>query len=393
MPQFGHPMLKEWKLSPDITYLNHGTVGATPTVVLDEQQRLRDIMETDPARFMFREFTFQHGKPLQPKPLIRQAADSVARFLGVNGEDLVFVDNATTGINAILQSIDFRPDDEIILLEHAYGSIIYTAQFVGRITKATVKVVPLPFPITDPQQIVTVVEDAIGPKTRLALIDHITSESALVITLAEIAAVCRKRSVPILVDGAHAPGALDLNISALGVDWYVGNLHKWAFAPRGCGILWADRKHQRTIHSPVISWGFDKGMTEEFDWVGTKDPTNFLAAPKGIDLLISLDAAAVRAYNHAIAWEGANWLCRQFGTTLHTPETMIGTMATLPLPESFGSSKADAFALRDEMLFEEKIEAQIHGYRGRLWMRISGQIYLEMSDIERFGNAILKRMR
>lgn len=393
MPTFGHQMLANWRLSPDITYLNHGTVGATPIVVLDEQQRLRDRMETDPACFLFREFTFQHGQPLHEKPLIRQAADAVGEFLGVRGDDLVFVDNATTGINAVLQSIDFRPDDEIILLEHAYGSIVYTAQFVGRLTKATVRVLPLPFPLTDRGQIIETVRNGLGPKTRLALIDHITSESALVIPIQEIARLCAARSIPVLVDGAHAPGALDLDIASLGVDWYVGNLHKWAFAPRGCGILWADKRRQATIHSAVISWGFDKGMTEEFDWVGTKDPTNFLAAPKGIEFIQTLSAPAMRAYNHSLAWEGARLLCQMFGTTLHTPEEMIGTMATCPLPEQFGSSKADAFALRDQMLFEEKIEAQIHGYRGRLWMRISGQVYLEMSDIEKFGQAVQKRMR
>ncbi|MBK7143293.1 MAG: aminotransferase class V-fold PLP-dependent enzyme [bacterium] len=393
MPQFGHAMLSEWKLSPDITYLNHGTVGATPRKVLDAQQLLRDRMESDPAKFMFREYTFQHGRPLHPKSLIRQAADDVARFLGANGDDLVFVDNATTGINAILQSLDFQPDDEIVLLDHAYGSIAYTAQYVGRLTKAKVRIITLPIPITDPGQVVRAVEQGIGPKTRLALIDHITSESALLMPIAEIASVCRRHAVPILIDGAHAPGAIDLDISSLGVDWYVGNLHKWAFAPRGCGILWADKKHQGSIHSPVISWGFDKGMTEEFDWVGTKDPTNFLSAPAGIEFIRSLGAAEMRQYNHSVAWEGANRLCKRFGTSLTTPKEMIGTMATLPLPLSFGSTKADAFALRDQMLFEEKIEAQIHGWNGQLWMRISGQVYLEMTDIERFGDAIEKRMR
>lgn len=392
MPQFGHAMLAEWKLAPDIIYLNHGTVGATPRVVLETQQRLRDRMEAQPSRFMLRELLPQAGNPLPAKPLIRQAAEEVGAFLSVRGEDLAFVDNATTGINAILQSLQFQPGDEIILFDQAYGAIAYSAQFVARSSGAVVKTITLPHPISDPQQVVDAVRAAITPKTRLAVIDHITSESGLLMPIKEIAEVCRRSSVPVLVDGAHAPGAIALDIPSLGVDWYVGNLHKWAYAPRGCGILWVTPERQAAVHSPVISWGFDKGLANEFDWVGTKDPTNFLAAPAGIAFMNSLGTDAVRKYNHSIAWEGAKMLCARFGTTLHTPESMIGTMATLPLPAKLGTTKQASLDLRDAILFEEKIEAQIHAFQGNLWMRISGQVYVEMSDLERFAEAIEKRL-
>jgi isopenicillin-N epimerase len=240
--------------------------------------------------------------------------------------------------------------------------------------------------------LVRTVADTIRPQTRIVVIDHITSESALIMPVSAIAAECHARGVFVLVDGAHAPGTLPLDIPALGVDWYTGNLHKWAYAPRSCGFLWAARDRQEFLHPPVISWGLGHGFTAEFDWVGTRDPSPYLAAPEGIAFMRELGEPDVRAYNHALAWDGAWLLSERWGTELGVGETLVGAMATVPLPQRFGSIQADAARLRDALLFEDRIEVQLHASRGRLWVRLSAQVYNDMADVERLSAAVAARV-
>jgi isopenicillin-N epimerase len=233
--------------------------------------------------------------------------------------------------------------------------------------------------------------EAVGPRTRLAIVDHVTAESALVLPLADIAARLRARGVAVLADGAHAPGAIALDIPALGVDWYVGNLHKWAWTPRSSAILWAAPDRQADLHPPVISWGLDEGFTREFDSVGTRDPSSHLAAPAALALFHEWGLAAVRAYNHALAWTGAQRLADWWGTIFDTPEALIGTMATVTVPAALGRTREDAMTLRDALLFEDGIEVHVHAWRERVRVRISAQIYNDMDDIDRLGAAVLRR--
>jgi len=388
---FGKELLHRWPLDPDITYLNHGTVGVVPWSVLAVQQALRDEIERQPARFMLRELSGWTGAPADRPTRMRRAADEVARFVGARGQDLVFVDNATTGVNAVLRSLPLRPGDELLLTDHAYGAVANTARYVARERGAHVVTAELPYPAFDGERAMDAIERAITPRTRLALIDHIAAQSALVLPIAEIAARCRRRGVLLLVDGAHVPGALALDIPAIGADWYVANLHKWAHAPRSCGILWAAADRQADLHPPVISWGLDQGFTHEFDWVGTRDPTPWLAAPAGIEFLEELGFEQVRAYNHALAWRTGQWLTDRWNTRLDRDESSIGTMVTVPLPESFGQTREDAVRLRQALLFEDAVEVQLHAGHGRLWVRVSAQVYNDWSDIERLAECIRAR--
>lgn len=391
MRAFGRAMLAEWGLDPQVIYLNHGAVGAAPRRVLEAQQRIREEIERQPSRFMLRELA-SVGVGTPPEvPRLRAAAGRVAEFLNARGEDLAFVENATTGVNAVLRSLDLCDGDEILLTDHAYGAVANAAAFVARQTGARIRTVALPYPPPGPGPIVDAFAGGLGPPTRIAIVDHVTSESALVLPVGEITARCRKKGVAILVDGAHAPGALALDIPSLGADWYVGNLHKWAYAPRSSGILWAAPERQAGLHPLVISWGLDQGFTAEFDWVGTRDPSAYLAAPAAIDYLNELGFDSVRAYNHGLAWDAARHLTRRWGTELAIPESMTGSMVTLPLPERLGGEKTDARRLRDALLFEDGIEVQLHAWRGRLWVRISAQVYNEMADYERLAEAVLRR--
>ncbi len=391
MPAFGRVRLPDWPLDPGIIYLNHGTVGVPPRRVLAAQQALRDEIERQPSRFMLRELSGWTADPSGKPSRLRAAAAIVAPFLGARAEDLVFVDNATTGVNAVLRSFDFREGDEIVITDHVYGAVGKTAAWVAERCGATVRRVELPDPIVDPSQVADAVEAALGPRTRMAIVDHITSGSALVFPVGAIAARCRARGVPVLVDGAHAPGAIALDIPSLGVDWYVGNLHKWCWSPRSCAILWVAPGRQASVKPTTISWGSGEGFLREFDVNATKDPTPALTAPEGIAMMRELGVDAVRRYNHALAWDGARALAARWGTRVDAPEPMIGTMAALPLPKACGTTEAEAVALRAALLYEDGIEVQLNAWRGRLRVRISGQIYNEASDLEALGAAVDRR--
>ena len=387
-------MLKsDWPLDPDVTYLNHGTVGVTPTPVLEVQRAIRDEMERAPSQFLLRAQSGLTGVPTGRPTKVREAAARVAASLGARGEDLVFVDNATTGVNAVLRTFPFAPGDEILVTDHNYGATVKIAQFVARERGAFVRTVSVPYPHFDPTLLIDNVSRAITLRTRVAVLDHITSESALVFPLADLAAACRQRGVAVLVDAAHAPGVLALDLPALGVDWYTANLHKWACAPRSCGVLWAAPERQRDLHPAVISWGLDQGFAAEFDWVGTRDVSAWLAAPAGFDFLKRLGLDHVWRHNHELAWTGAQYLADCWNTSLGYRDSDIGFMATVPLPASAGSTVADAARLRDALLFEHRIEVQLHAAHGRLWTRISAQVYNDMGDVERLGHAVSSRVR
>jgi isopenicillin-N epimerase len=389
---FGHAMLTHWSLEPDMVYLNHGTVGVTPNRVMAVQQHLRELIERQPARFMLRELEHHSSSPPAFIPRIRQAANVVAAFLGVQGEDLVFVDNATTGLNAVLRSLRFAQGDELLIADLAYGAITKTCEYVARISGAQVVRLEPPFPNTSPEAVLQAFTNAITSKTKIVVLDHITASTALVLPVRQIADACHAKGVPVLVDGAHAPGALDLNIAELGVDWYVGNLHKWGFVPRSCGILWAAKDRQTELHPTVISWGLDQGFTQEFDLLGTKDPTAALAAPAALEFIAALGADQMRQHNHSLAWQGAHLLAQHLGTTFAIPKSMVGTMAAVPLPDSAGSSSEAAFALQHALLYQDQIEIPILEVRGRLYARISAQVYNQTSDIERLADCLKKRL-
>lgn len=390
--EFGRRLLAEWLLDPEVTYLNHGTVGAPPRRVLEAQRALREEIERQPACMLFREVAGMIGAELPEPTRLRAAADAVADFVGAASKDLVFVDNATTGVNAVLRSLDLQAGDEILVTDHAYGGVVRAARHAARTHGADLRIVELPFPGASRDTILQRIAASLGPRTRLALVDHVTSDTALVFPLAEIAAACRERGVPVLADGAHGPGQIPLDVPALGVDWYSADLHKWAFAPRSCGFLWAAPHAQAELHPPVISWGLDEGFVSEFRWVGTRDPTAYLAAPEGIAFLRELGEEAVYAHNHELAVEAARLLAGRLGTELDVDETMIPAMAAVPFPPQLGSTEPEADRLRDALLFEDQIEVSVKAHAGRLWTRICAQVYNELGDYERLAEAIERRL-
>ena len=388
---FGRAMLQHWALDPSIVYLNHGTVGAPPLRVLAAQRAICEEIERQPARFLLRELADVEQIDMRMPPRMRTAAAAVAAFVGADANDLAFVDNATSGCNAVLRSASFAPGDEILVADHGYGAVTKTAQYVAKRSGASVRTVELPYPGVTPESVVTAIEAAITPRTRMLVVDHITSGSSLVLPIAEIAARCRARGVVTLIDGAHAPGTLPLDLPALGVNFYTGNLHKWAMAPRSSAILWAAPECQADLHPTVISWGYELGMSAEFDLTGTRDPSPWLAAPEGIAFMQELGLDAMRAWNHKLVYDSARMLSERWSVQIPAPESMYASMVTIPLPERFGTTQDAAMKLKDALLYDEHIESQIHAFRGRVWLRLAAQVYNDASDFERLRVAIEKR--
>lgn len=393
MSGFGRGLLRQWALDPALTYLNHGTVGATPRRVLVAQRKIRREIHRQPAPVLLRQVADVGQIEMRQRPRMRTAADAVAGFLGAKGDDVVFVDNATAGVNAVLRSLRFAEGDEIVVTDHGYGAVANAVLFVASRTGARLVTAVLPHPRWRADAIADAVLAAVGPRTKLVIVDHVTSPTALVLPVAAITARCHAAGVPVLVDGAHAPGALDYDLPSLGADWYTGNLHKWAMAPMSCGILWAPPERQRDLHPPVISWGYEKGFTAEFDWQGTRDPSPWLAAPAGIEFMRDLGLDAMRSWNHLLAWGSACMLAYRWKLELPQDESLVGTMAAIPLPESLGTTAADAQRLKDALLYEDAIEAQILELRGRLLWRLSAQVYNDGADVERAALAIEKRAK
>jgi isopenicillin-N epimerase len=251
----------------------------------------------------------------------------------------------------------------------------------------------MPHPVRSREAVVHAFASALTPRTKLVIVDHVTAQTALVMPVAEIASACRPLGIPVLVDGAHAPGALGVNIPALGVDYYSANLHKWAHAPRACGILWATTDRQQSLRHPIVSWGSGKGFLREFEWHATADPTTYLAAPEGIALLQEWGFDDVLGYIHGLAWDAGELLTSRWDTTLETPRDMVGAMVTVPLPERAGSTDDEAKRVRLSLLVDDRIEVQLHAWRGRLWTRVSAQVYNDRSDIERLADAVLRTIR
>lgn len=397
-PTYGRGLLPLWPLDPAATYLNHGTVGATPQAVLAAQQALRDEIERAPARVLLREVTpigvagppGTAGPDGRPRQRLRAAAAAVAPRLGVAGDDLVFVANATTGANAVLASFPLQPGDEVLVTNRTYGAVARAAAHHAARAGATVRVAALPYPVADQQAVVDAIAAALGPRTRLAVLDHVSAETALVLPLAAMSAVCRARGVAVLADGAHAPGAIPVDIDAYGVDFYTANLHKWAFAPRSSAVLWAAPAWREQLHPTVISWGLGLGWHAEFDWVGTQDPTPYLCAPHGwafIDEALG-GVDALWAHTHALAWRSAESLCARWDLPWVTPRAMVGSMVSVPLPPAFGRGAAAAAALKDWLLYEHDIEAQILAIDEALVWRFSAQAYNDDEDVARFTHAL-----
>ena len=382
IPTLGKAVRHEWRLDPDFLTVNHGSFGATPTVVLAAQRDWRERMEAQPSRFM---------RAVVPGAL-RAAAERLAAFVGAEGRDLAFVDNATGGCNAVLRSLRLRPGDEVLVLDHGYGAVRNTVRMVTESAGARMTEATIPFPRPTEDAVVASIASALTDRTVLAVIDHITSGSALVLPAARIVAACHAAGVRVLIDGAHAPGQIDLNLRAIGADWYTGNAHKWLCAPKGCAFLWAAADRQADLHPTIISHGFGGGFLAEFDWTGTRDPSAALSIGAALDFHQRLGGAAMRARNIALAREGADLMARRLNTETGDAGSLQGAMALVRLPLRGTASEAVATRIRDRLL-AARTDAPTHRLGDAVWLRLSAFAYNDLDDFTRLADRVARVLR
>jgi len=387
---------RAWTLDPAVTYLNHGSFGACPRAVLAVQQELRDRLEREAVVFLVREL----------EGLLDDARTRLATFLGARAQDLVFVPNATSGVNTVLRSLDFGEGDELLVLDHAYNACRNALDYVAERARARVVVARVPFPITNVDDVVEAVLGASSPRTRLALLDHVTSPTGLVLPIERLVRPLQDRGALVLIDGAHAPGMIELDLDALGADFYTGNCHKWPCAPKGAAFLWTREDRQSLVRPLVISHGSNSPRADrsrylvEGDWTGTSDPTPFLCIPAAIDTMASLlpgGWAEVRRRNRALALAGRRVLCGMLEVPEPSPDEMIGSLASVPLPDGPGSLRGPLFIdpLQDAVWERARIEVPFMPWPS--WpqrvLRISAQLYNDLEQVELLASTLRPLLR
>jgi len=380
------PPARHFALDPAVTYLNHGAFGACPQPVLDAQRDLRARLESEPVLFIGRQW----------EGLMDAVRATLGTFLGADPDDLALVTNATMGVNTVLRSLRFEAGDEILLTDHGYNASANAARFVAERHGLRIVVAKVPFPLTDPQEVTAAVLAAATPRTRLALLDHVTSPTGLVFPIEALVRALADRGIDTLVDGAHAPGMLPLALDALGAAYYTGNCHKWVCAPKGSAFLHVRKDRQARIHPLVISHGANSGRTDRsrfrllFDFTGTQDPTAWLATPDALRFMGSLLPGgweALRAQNRARVLRGRSILCDALGIAAPAPESMIGSLATVPLPPGLTPSPDD---ITNTLFDRHRIEVPTWFWPSapaRI-LRVSAQIYNDESQYDRLAAAL-----
>jgi isopenicillin-N epimerase len=384
-----------WPLDPAVAFLNHGSYGACPTEILAHQSALRATLEAEPVRFLGRELD---GR-------LDAARAALAAFVGADPDDLAFIANATGGVNAVLRSLSLAAGDDLLTTDHAYAACRNTLDYVARRSGARVVVATIPFPVAAPPAVLDAVLAKVTPRTRLALVDHITSPTGLILPIERIVAELAARGVETLVDGAHAPGMVPLDLRALGAAYYSANCHKWLCTPKGSAFLWVRRDRQAGIHPLTISHGAKgerAGRTRfrlEFDWTGTQDPTAWLTVPRALEYLPGLVEGgwpALMARNRALALEARRRLCAAVGTPPACPDEMIGSLASVLLPDNArtptGWRVPEPLQAR---LFEgHGIEVPVMRWPGppRRLVRVSCQLYNRVEQYAALADALRKEL-
>ena len=391
------PLRARWALDPSVTYLNHGSFGATPRDVLAHQGELRARMERNPMQFFVADWERLHD----------EARAALGAFLGASADDLAAVPNATAGVNAAVRAFDLAPGDELLVTDHEYNACANVLREVAARAGASVVVVEVPLPLADPGEVVEAVLAKVTARTRLALVDHVTSQTALVLPIERVVRALRERGVETVVDGAHAPGMVPVDLDALGAAFYTGNLHKWVCAPKGAAFLHVRRDLHPRARPVMVSHGANATRADrsrfrlEWDWTGTCDPTAFLSAPEALRWMAALLPGgwdAVRRVNRELALRARVLLCEALGSATPAPESMVGSMAAVALPRALvGDEPSEATGwldpLQRALREERRIEVPVIAWpdAGSRWIRVSAQVYNEWGEYEALAGELEAR--
>ncbi len=378
-----------WNFGEGVTPLNHGSFGACPAAILDLQQKLRTRMENATTDFFVRE----------APPLLAEARTQLASFLGADAEGLSFVPNATSGVNAVLRSLKWNRGDEIVTTNLIYPACRNALGFIAERYGVIIKRCTIPYPPVSEQQLIEGIQNCITPETKLALIDHVTSSTALILPVQQIIHLLHEKGITVLVDGAHAPGMVELNLCKLNPDWYTGNCHKWLCAPKGSAFLYTAPQHRKETVPLSISNNFyssdgiPAGYRAAFDWTGTADLTPYLCVPESIRYLASVLPGgwdAIRARNHQLLSQAAPLVAQALHTKAPELGAMTGSMLSLVIPGNPYTADANGLHPLGNQLWEKhRIETLITCLPdGRAALRLSAHIYNDIADYIKLAEAI-----
>ncbi len=387
--------IEHWSLDRDMVFLNHGSFGATPTKILAKQQAIIQQMEREPVRFMVREL----------EPMWWEAKAKVAAFVGAESSNLVFVKNATMGVNTIIHSLSFDEGDEILTSNHIYGACYNTLNQYAIQKKFSIKMATIPFPFQNDEEVLEALIQGITPRTKLLLIDHITSATGSIFPIENIVSAFESRGIEVLVDGAHAPGMMELELEKLGASYFVGNCHKWICSPKGSAILYVRKDKQPKINPLQFSHVHDKkrgtadDWSAQFFWPGTDDISAYLCVPDAIQQMQEIGGSweDIRKHNKNLVVQARNLIAETLGTELPVPEKNIGFISNIligpgQLPDKFFNS----ISTLQETLFQKyKIEVPIFVFdrqNPRLWVRVSAQLYNSFEQYEYLAAALKKEL-
>ncbi len=361
----------QFLLDPDVAFLNHGSFGACPIPVFEQYQHWQRELERQPVAFFQR----------RADALLDEARAAIGTYLNADAEDLVFVPNATIGINTVARSLDLNPGDEILTSDHEYGAIDYTWTFVCNKTGAKYVQQPIPVPVTTHADFVETLWSAVTPRTKVILLSHITSPTALIFPIVEICRRAREAGILTVIDGAHVPGQLPLDLTALGADFYSGNFHKWLCAPKGAAFLYARREHHPSLDPLVISWGWTEGASfvKQNTWQGTRELAAFLSVPAAIQFQHDHNWDNVRRQCHELARMARTRILDLSGQTPISPDSTewFAQMVTIPLPP------CDTTMLKQRLYDEHCVEVPLVVWNEKPYIRVSFQGYNTMDDLER----------
>lgn len=364
------------------TFINHGAFGASAKEVELECQAWRMHLERQPLRFIDRELL----------PHLAHTVRALSQFVDASPTDLVLLPNATAGLNAVIRSLVDRvlsPGDEILLLDTAYVSVKKMVRVLCAARGITIREVCVPFPLESEEQAIRVVENALTPRTRLAIFDHITSGAGLVLPVKRLTEICQRAGAQVLIDGAHALGSLDLSVNSIGADYYVSNAHKWLCCPRGAAFLHVLPQHNSIIRPSIIANGYGDAFLESFIWDGARDYSSAVAMPTALKLWHKLGRDRCRAYMETLVKQSAKDLVNRWKShdAVMICENMLqGPMALVPLPLALAGVNSDW--IQHELHFRHQIEVPVKTVGGRLHVRISAHVYNCKEDYQRLGEAI-----
>ncbi|XP_061177974.1 uncharacterized protein LOC133186718 [Saccostrea echinata] len=385
--QFGAAMKKEcFHFEEGYTFINHGSYGVVPTKIRDKQKQLLDALNDNPDVF-YRRITQQ---------LFSRAIDTAAKFLGADPKNLVFVQNATTGVNSVLKAFPWQKGDEILATVYTYKAVEYACRKVAEFsTGGHIHQFDIRFPINDESEVVNSMTSFLDkhPKIRLVVLDHIASPTALAFPVKKMIAECRKRGVMVLIDGAHAPGQMEINLEDLDPDFYTGNFHKWVFTPRGCAILWVRKDHQDWCTPLVTSHMYKKGIQLEYCVQGTRDDIPYFCVPEAIQFYKDIGGMdKINKYTRNLLDKASALVAERLGTeVLQIPKSMEAPgMRLVLLPEYKGYDKTwdGADKLQMDIMNQHKIICVISPVQSELYLRLSANIYNEMTDYVKIADLL-----